>query len=277
MELCSLFWLRKLITRTWVFSCVLILLMASTTSQAQTLYCGQDTGLSAKVTLSNMALRSEEFDNAAWTNSGSSTEVANAIIAPDGTLTAEQLVAPAATSGNLRGWYNTAPITVVAGTQYRWSVYMKKGTIKYGRFGPEESPSSANKVANVDLDTCQPTFYKNSGYTVTGTSVGNGWCRFVLVTSISITTGYLDIGMAPTATWDGTSYTSTTAENIYVWGASVQLASSQADYLATTSAAATLAGVCASVTTQSPTNPSKCMSLDIPIYTNTPSQINMGR
>lgn len=239
----------------------LILLLLLGSAQAQTLYCGQDTNLSDKVTLSNLALRSEEFDNAAWTNTGGTTEVANAIIAPDGTLTADQLVAPATTGANLRGWLNTAPITVVAGTQYRWSVYMKKGTIKYGRFGPEQIPSSANKYTNVDLDTCQPVFYNNSGYTVTGSSVGNGWCRFILVTSINITNGYFDIGMAPTATWNSTSYTSTTADTIYVWGASVQLASAPADYLATTSAAATLGPLCGSYQTQSPLDPTQCITM----------------
>lgn len=237
---------------------ILILLLLLGSAQAQTLYCGQDTNLSDKVTLSNLALRSEEFDNAAWSNSGS-TEVANSIVAPDGTTTAETIVASAVTSVAARGVYNTAAITVTAGTQYRWSVYMKKGTIKYGRFGPEDSPSTASKTTNVDLDTCQPTFYKNSGYITTGVSVGNGWCYFSTIASTSITTGYFDILMAPTATWDVTSYTSTTADYIYVWGASVQLATAPADYLVTTSAAATLGPLCGAGTTQSPLDPTKCI------------------
>ena len=228
--------------------------------QAQTIYCGQDTNLSAKQTLSNMALYSEQFDNAAWANS-TSTDVANSIIAPDGTLTADTIVALAQTSPNSRGIYNNAAITVVAGTQYRWSVYLKKGTMRYGSFGPEESPSTANKYTVIDLDTCQPTFYKNTGYTTTGRSIGNGWCYVSVTTSVSITTGYFDIIMAPTATWNSTSYTSTTADTIYVWGASVQLASSPSDYIATAGSAVTLAGVCASGTTQSPLDPTKCIAM----------------
>jgi len=238
----------------------LILLLLTLSAQAQTLYCGQDTGLSSKVTLSNMALYSEQFDNLAWTNSNS-TDVANSVIAPDGALTADTLVATAVTSASSRAFYNTAAITVVAGTQYRWSLFFKKGTIKYAGFGPEESSSSNNKYTIIDLDTCQPTFYKNSGYTTTGKSVGNGWCYVSVTTSVSITTGYLDIFMAPTATWNGTSWTSAITDYIYLWGASVRLATDPDDYIATTGTAATLAGVCGRGQTQSPLDPSKCITM----------------
>jgi len=228
------------------------------------------------VTLSNLALRSQEFDNAAWTNV-QSTEVANDAIAPDGTLTAEKVVATAITSSGLRGFYNTTPITVVAGTQYRWSVYLKKGSVRYGRFGPEATPGSANKTVNVDLETCEATFFRNAVVSFTGRKVNNGWCYVSVVSSTNITNGYFDIGMAPTATWDSTSYSSTTSDYIYIWGASVQLATSPPDYLVTTSSATTLAGVCQEGRAIDLYNPKSCIEVGTSEFEfRTPDQINAG-
>jgi hypothetical protein len=271
MDLFSLFWLKKLVPRTWVFSCVLILLTVSTTIQAQN-YCGQDTNLSAKVTLSNLALMSEELDNAAWFKS-LSTITANSVIAPDGTLTADRLV-EAASSG-FHGVYTAAPfISLSASTEYRWSAYVKAGERTWVLFRPFYSGAGYDTYFN--LSTCTPGT-NALGSTAYSYSVGNGWC-YLSVKRTTVSAAVDGYHILYVATGNGTAnYLGDITKGVYGWGMQVNATTSPPDYIATAGSAVTLGPVCASGTTKSPTNPSKCMSLDIPIYTNTPSQINMGR
>jgi hypothetical protein len=78
--------------------------------------------LQAFVGYENLFLRSQEFENAAWTKAGS-TISANSTLAPDGTTTADTLTED--TSTGTHDLYITTPISTIAGQTYTFSVYVK--------------------------------------------------------------------------------------------------------------------------------------------------------
>jgi hypothetical protein len=77
-----------------------------------------------KVAITNLLLRSEELDNAAWTAGGSTAPTFNALAAPDGQTTAELL-----TSGNAAGNGIYQAFTVTALTTYTLSCFARLGTL----------------------------------------------------------------------------------------------------------------------------------------------------
>jgi hypothetical protein len=236
----------------------LILLLLLGSAQAQTLYCGQDTGLSSKVTLSNLSTYSEDLSNAAWTKTRT-TISANSVIAPDGALTADSIVATATTNSFLVGKAVTGSPTL--GEVRRTSAFFKKGTLSYAVLADDET-GNPDHVVRLNIDTCTVVDATNvTSYATLKT--GNGWCEVTMVYTVSATvaiTTYLNL-------WNGVasgaypSFTAAITDLIYVWGIQHNLASSPPDYLQSVASATTLAGVCASGTTQSPTDPSKCIAL----------------
>ena len=220
--------------------------------------CFYGTGTSDKVTLSNLVIRSEELDNAAWTKSRT-TISANSVIAPDGALTADTIVATATTNSFLVGQNVTGSPTL--GEIRRTSAYFKKGTLNHAVLADDEI-GHPDHVLRININTCTVVDATNVNSYLT-LMTGNGWCRVTMQYTVSATvaiTTYLNL-------WNGVatgaypSFAATTADYIYAWGVQHNLASSPADYLTSVASATTLAGVCASGTSQDPMNPSKCIEV----------------
>ena len=187
-------------------------------------YVGGDGALKTAVT--NLLLRSEEFDNASWGKTRSSV-TANAIAAPNGALTADQLIEDGSASTT---HFVTVTATVTTST-YTHSVYAK--------------PSGRNHIALQGFNgASNPTAYFNIATGVVGTTTGvastaitpagNGWYRCSItyaVTSGTVTTAAVYLANAdnsPTYTGDGTS-------GIYVWGAQLEQSATAGEYIPTTS------------------------------------------
>jgi hypothetical protein len=234
---------------------LLSLLFLIGTVQGQALYCGLDNGLSSKVTLSNLVTYSEQIDNAAWTKTRT-TVSANSITAPDGALTADTIVATATTNSFYVG---SASISTTAGDIRRVSAYFKAGTMRYAALNPGGDAVSRGIVVNLSTGEVVYSFGANS-YSVT--SVGNNWYRIIFEYTRTNTGNevlYLTLSNGDASLYP--SFAATTADYVYVWGIHSQLASSPSDYLATTSAAATLGPLCGSYQTQSPLDPSQCITM----------------
>lgn len=229
---------------------------------SQSQYCGYNAGLVAKQDLSNLALYSEQFDNAAWTkDSARHVITANSINAPDGSATADLATLSAFGPSTSRFIYPTTAITVVDGSTYRQATYLKQGTHKYIHFFGQ-TPGTA--FVDVDLDSCTALRYGSTTLSYDTTSLDDDWCYVEFTYVQSGTTAYLSyqpLGSSILLSGDG--WTSAGTETYYLWGASLKLASAPADYIATTSSAASLTGVCPSGYAQSPTNPSKCFSVTL--------------
>jgi hypothetical protein len=155
-------------------------------------------------------LRSEEFDNASWSKLRSSI-LANQVIAPDGTLSADKLIAN--TDNNTHAVFQTFSLTAATFTV---SVYAKMGEYSgLGLFWTE----GGNPTATFNLLTGTVSSV-GAGVTATITPVGNGWYRCTY-TKTNATTGgnpVIRVGQnGSTFTYTGDDYS-----GIYIWGAQLE-------------------------------------------------------
>jgi hypothetical protein len=134
----------------------------------------------------NLLTYSEEFNNAIWTKITASV-TANTTTAPNGTFTADSLIANVAVYGLVQ---QTANIT--ANVPNTFSVYAKYNGISSFQLQTRDNANNAN-VANVAFDILTGVIstapsasgaYSNASATIE--SVGNGWYRLSLTSTSNI-------------------------------------------------------------------------------------------
>jgi hypothetical protein len=174
-----------------------------------------------KRSVTNLLLRSEEFDNAAWTKTRSSI-TSNTIVAPDGTLTGDKLVEDTTASNTHQV---SQPASLTAGT-HTYSIFAKAG---------ERSVLQTFR-ANLNIDLFTHTFNLSTG-TASGTgasivSVGNGW--YLCISTVTVnTTGSTGINFSIN-NGSTNSYTGDDTSGLYLWGAQLEEASTAGEYVKTT-------------------------------------------
>lgn len=162
-------------------------------------YVGSDGVLQTAVT--NLLLRSEEFDNASWTKLNCSASQ-NTVIAPNGTLTAETITA--STSDGV-AYQDVSGLQ--ASTSYTFSIYLR-----------------ADTTTNLTIYILTTGFVTLSSQAITATS---SWQRFsVTANSGANTTLRVSIGA-------GNTFSS--PETVYAWGAQLEQSSTVGEYIPTTS------------------------------------------
>ena len=173
--------------------------------------------------LYNLQTYSEQFDNAAWTKNDL-TVSANAIVAPDGTTTGDQLVQNLVASGH---YINSTLISVTLGLSYTYAVYAKgDASNQWVQTAFASAGFGSTAWANFNVYTGALGF-KGAGATATITSVGDGWyrCAITSTATVTATAGPAVVllnnadtnNRVPSFTGDGVS-------GIYVWGADMRLA-----------------------------------------------------
>lgn len=179
----------------------------------------------------NLLQYSQQFEDAYWTKDNA-TITANAIAAPDGTLTGEKLVENTSNSTH----FLRVSVLARALTTYTQSVYLKVG--ERNRVQIQMYGNSGGSTLDINLGT--QTVTSAGGYggwtspSGTITDVGNGWYRIShTVTTNSGLTSFtfgiflLDNSGVGSYTGDGTS-------GVYVWGAQLEQRSSVTAYTPTT-------------------------------------------
>jgi hypothetical protein len=170
-------------------------------------------------TVKNLVSYSEDFNS--WTKANL-TVAANAIAAPNGSLTADTVTVSAGAAQH----YVQNAATYVASTPYTISVYAKAGTHNIIQI----SMNSQNSYANFDLAT--GTVGGNSGTTAqTITAVGDGWYRISI--TFTNTVGANIIISPQAATTDGrtASWTAAGTETFHLWGAQLSDSASLDPYV----------------------------------------------
>jgi hypothetical protein len=181
----------------------------------------------------NSALYSEQFDNGYWSKFNT-TITANAIVAPNGTTTADKFVENTATN------FHSMDSTFTSGTGiYSASVYAKIGERRYLRLNITEITPAKDHTALFDLQT-GTLLSSGTGVTANITSVGNGWYR-ISVTSPALVGGQVRMALLMQTTTSSTpqSYTGDGTSGLYIWGAQLELGSYPTSYIPTVASAVT--------------------------------------
>lgn len=173
----------------------------------------------------NLALYSEQFENAYWVKLAS-TVSANAIVAPNGTLTADKFLSSTVnTEHRIVKDFNIPLATETL------SVYAKKG--EYNFLGFRVSISGGFKQLNFNLANGTFTDYGGvGGYSnITMTDVGNGWYR--CSASFLRTNTLTQIHVLESDLFNP-SYIGSDTSGIYIWGYQLVIGSVAKEYFPTT-------------------------------------------
>jgi hypothetical protein len=176
--------------------------------------------------VTNLLLRSEEFDNASWTKTRSSIS-ADSTIAPNGSLTADKLVEDT-TAGATH--LVSVGSGLIAGNTYTYSVYAKAA----GRDWLLMSPGSTWGYGwfNINNGTLGTLVDGGSNPTAAINAVGNGWYR-CSITLTAVANAGIQFLMAPS---NGTvTYTGDGTSGLFLWGAQVEQSATVGEYIPTTS------------------------------------------
>jgi hypothetical protein len=201
-------------------------------------------GLLLEGARTNLCLRSEELDNAAWANSGAVAVTPNTDVAPDGTTTADTL-----TDDDAGAFEGRAQSFTVANDSlsHVFALFVKKTVGATNTFGINMSLSGGTPPAG-----SFPRLNTNSGVVAGGLlntqalSVGNYWLFFSTITNNSQGNTALSVTVFPaTGTNSGSNPGTdsvTATGSAVVWGAQLEKAVFPSSYIKTTSGTVARAG-----------------------------------
>lgn len=166
--------------------------------------------------IENSILRSEAFDNAAWTKSNTSIS-ANSTTAPDGAATADTLIEDS--SNNVHAVYPAASMTTVNGKKYTFSVYVKANGRNYVDLYLFNVTSNPRAKFDLSAGTVVLTGGGANYISSSIESVGSSWYRCSVSFIASAVTSLPSIYIGDDATNFIHTYTGDGASGLYLWGA----------------------------------------------------------
>lgn len=191
-------------------------------------------GLLYEESRTNLYLQSADLSTS-WVTS-QTTVSTNQAVSPDGTTTADKLIASATSADH----YIYQSPSVTSGTQYTMSVYAKPaGYNRMQLFFASTRFAATGRRALFDVST-GTVIAVESGVTATITNVGNGWYRCsITATATSTGTGFSGLSvMSSTETSIGNAWTGDGTNGVYFWGAQFESGSYATSYIPTTTSTA---------------------------------------
>lgn len=205
-------------------------------------------GLLVEDAATNTCLQSQTINDVIWTKNAS-TVTADATNAPDGTLTADEVIETVA-AGSHGVQQNNVGSLVPLNTILTYSVYVKAGSgtrrcqiiFAGGAFSPAQ-------YANFNFQT--ETLTLGSGITYGRfDKLPNGWYRIIItsITNVATQNAHIIIRLANSDIAGFNTYTGDGTSSIYVWGAQVELNDFGTSYIPTVAATASRSADSLSIT-----------------------------
>jgi hypothetical protein len=171
----------------------------------------------------NLLVRTEEFENASWVKTGV-TVTANAATAPDGTNTADKIVATVATGEKYLQQSSTA------GGANVFSFYAKEAEYYLVRM---QELTSFGFYATFNLKTGAVTATGGGSFvSASAVPVGNGWYRCSVANTRTVANAYSIGGFPDTISPTNTpaNYTGDGTSGVFFWGAQLETGSTATAY-----------------------------------------------
>ena len=201
----------------------------------------------------NRQIRSEQFDNAAWTKQADITVTANQVTAPTGELTADKIQRGSTVAANN---YLSDGVSKSSSAQLDacTSVFVKESEGDFFAFRIQGSyPNRADAIFQFS-NTTLTTSVAGADFTVTSSKVenyGNGWYRLSVVyntdAAATITSFFSPRGTSGQIDSTDTS----TSAFVYLWGCQVEEGASLTSYIKTEGGSTTRNADVCSITTPS--------------------------
>jgi hypothetical protein len=220
---------------------------------------GESLGLLVEEARTNFALQSQSLDAG---DSGSSTGwyvvvrssiSANIELSPDGTLTADKIIAN--TENNSHNLANrTQNNTIICANPCTVSVFLKaSGETKAWLFITEASTYARTSLTYLDLtgsgSSTTPINANGAGSSSSSiTAYPNGWYRCILTTTLGGTDSRVEVRIGPSQSMSTNIYTGNDSDGILAWGLQIERGSFPTSYIPTTASTATRTADNASMT-----------------------------
>jgi hypothetical protein len=171
----------------------------------------------------NLVLRSEEFDNASW-GKVTSTILANQIVSPDGTLSADKLQED---NSNAQHRIDQTTTSIIGTNTF--SVFAKKAERNFIFLRIGASGAHFN-LTNGSISSI-------SGVTASVEKYKDGWFRCIITRTSTVVNEIARINIIENA--PVTNYQGISGYGIYLWGAQLEAGSNATSYIKTVASAVT--------------------------------------